>query len=77
MLGQFFLVWASTKQLKKCLTQGHNSDTQWGSNNQPFDPQSNALPTEPLHIHNIAHIFWTPIEFYSNSIAQDKEILFA
>ena len=54
MSGQLpvFLGWTSicTKQRIKCLA--HCSRTQHSdsaSGEQPFDPQSNALPTEPLH----------------------------
>ena len=50
---QFCRDWfSSTKQQIKCLALGHSTVTrpQRGLNQQPFDPESNALPTEPKPI---------------------------
>ena len=51
MSGRVFLSWTCTKQRIKWLAQDTTQwlRRRWGLNQQPLNPQSNALPTEPLH----------------------------
>ena len=51
MSGWIFLSQTNTKQRIKCLAQGHNTVTLLVVSlyhQQPFNPQSNTLPTKPL-----------------------------
>ena len=52
MSGQVFLGGTSTNHQIKCLAQGHNTVTPPVVRLEIFDPQSNALPTEPLRSAN-------------------------
>ena len=66
MLGQVFLGWASTKRRIKCLGQlrTQHSDPADGEirTRQPFDPKTNALPTEQLR---------SSLHLYLEALTQD------